>query len=93
MFRKPNPNVIECDEGFSVEVLGRTGLLYKEGSKNMHINSEILASPGGILISKSSIQKWNPPNQDDIVDDIKRNAIIDNVCRAFRYDEEWIKVA
>jgi hypothetical protein len=92
MFRKPNPNVIESDEGFSVEVLGRTGLLYKEGLKSMHIDSEISASPGGILISKSSIQKWKPPDENDTIDDIKQDIIIDNIRRAFRFDEEWITV-
>ncbi len=42
MFRKPNPDVIESGEGFSVEVPGRTGLQYEEGSKSMLVNSELL---------------------------------------------------
>jgi hypothetical protein len=61
MFKIPRVNVIESDEGFSIEVLGRTGLLYTEGLKSMHIDSEILASPGGIAMLKNSIRAWNPP--------------------------------
>ncbi len=32
-------------------------------------------------------------DQDVTIDDMKRNAIIDNIPRAFRYYKEWIKVA
>jgi hypothetical protein len=42
MFTIPRNNVIESDEGFSVEVLGRTGLLYTEGARSLQIDSEIL---------------------------------------------------
>ena len=34
MFKIARTNVIESDAGFSVEVLGRTGLLYTEGLKS-----------------------------------------------------------
>ena len=70
MFSVPRVNVIESDEGFSVEVLGRTGLLYSEGVKSMHIDSEVLASPGGIAIIEKSIRGWNPPHNNELIDDI-----------------------
>ena len=44
MFTIPRVNVIQSSEGFSVEVLGHTGLLYVEGEKSIHISSEMLAS-------------------------------------------------
>jgi hypothetical protein len=92
MFKIPRVNVIESDEGFSIEVLGRTGLLYTEGLKSMHIDSEILASPGGIAILKNSIRAWNPPYENESVDDIKRKTIIDNLRRAFRSQGDDISV-
>ena len=92
MFRVPRVNVIESDEGFSVEVLGRTGILYREGSKSMHINSEILVSPGGIAIIKKSIRAWDPPYENEIIDEMKQKTIIDNLRRAFRSQGDDISV-
>jgi hypothetical protein len=45
--------VIESDEGYSVEVLGRTGLLHSEGEKHMHNDSEVL-NAGSIAVYKNS---------------------------------------
>ncbi len=92
MFRKPRVNVIESDEGFSVEVLGFTGLRYTEGAKSMFVDSEILASPGGILVIKESICAWDPPYEKEVVDDEKRDAIVENIRRAFDFDGQWIRV-
>jgi hypothetical protein len=92
MFRTPRVNVFESDEGFSIEVLGRTGLLYTEGPKSMLIDSEVLASPGGIAIIKKSIHAWNPPYEKEHIDAIKQKTIIDNVCHAFRSQGEDISV-
>jgi hypothetical protein len=92
MFRVPRVNVIESDEGFSVEVLGRTGLLYKEGPKSMNIDSEVLASPGGIAVIKKSIRAWDPPYENEIIDDIKRKTIIENIRRAFQSQGDDISI-
>jgi hypothetical protein len=56
MFEIPRVNVIQSDEGFSVEVLGRTGLLYTEGSKSLHIDSEVLVGPTDLLVYTNSIR-------------------------------------
>ncbi len=83
MFVIPRVNVIQSDEGFSVEVLGRTGLLYTEGSKSLDIDSEILAGPSGLGIYKNSIKSWNPPHNNETIDESKRDAIVENIRRAF----------
>ena len=44
MFKKRWFNVIVSDEGFSVKILGKVGLRYKEGSKTMFIDSEVMAA-------------------------------------------------
>ena len=90
MFKIPKVNVIESDEGFSVEVLDRTGLLYTEGAKSMRINSEILVSPGRIAIIKKSIRAWNPPYKNEIIDDVKQKTIIDNLRRAIEFQGDDI---
>ena len=91
MFRTPRVNVIESDEGFSVEV-ELTRLLYTEGIRKLYIDSEILASPGNILISKKSIQNWVSPYNNETINKNKRDAIIDNIHRAFRWKGESITV-
>src|SRR5262245_59271710 len=85
MFKIPRPNVINSDEGFSVEVLGRTGVLYSEGRKILKINSEVLAGPAGLVIYTNSIIRWEPPDEDELVDTAKRQAIVENIRRAFRF--------
>jgi hypothetical protein len=40
MFSIPRLNVIESDEGFSVEVLGRTVTSNREGDKVLFVDSE-----------------------------------------------------
>jgi hypothetical protein len=90
MFRIPRVNVIESDEGFSVEV-EMTRLIYAEGTKRLYIDSEILASPGNILIGKKSIRNWEPPYADEPIDENNRDAI-ENMHRAFRWKGEWITV-
>ena len=41
MFRE-GKNIIESDEGFVIELLGREGIKYTEGAKNAIVYSEIL---------------------------------------------------
>jgi hypothetical protein len=85
MFKIPRVNVIESDEDFSVEVLGRMGVLYIEGFMNLLIDSEMLASSSGLVIYKNSISSWKPPFENEIIDENKRSAIVDNIRRAFRF--------
>ena len=85
MFSSSRPNLYESDEGFSVEVLGRTGLLYKEGSKSMFIDSEILMGPSGLAVLKDSITAWKAPDEHETIDADKRAKIVDNIRRAFKW--------
>ena len=92
MFDIPRVNVIRSDEGFSVEVLDRTGLLYTEGSRSLDIDSEVLAGPSALVIYTDSISSWNPPHDDETIDRCKRDAIVENIRRAFRFRELEIEV-
>jgi hypothetical protein len=85
MFTITRKNVIQSDEGFSIEVLGRTGLLYTEEDKSLSIDSEVLAGPSGLVVYKNSIKAWNPPHNNELIVESKRNAIIENIRRAFRF--------
>ena len=92
MFVIPRVNVVESDAGFSVEVLGRTGLRYVEGSKSMFIDSEVLMGPTPMMVDATSIRRWDSPNERVEIDDLTRKHIIDNVRAAFRFRGVEIKV-
>jgi hypothetical protein len=94
MFKIPRVNVIESDEGFSVEIISRTDLRYTQGDKTLIVDSEILAStsPFFLVIFPDSIQSWDPPHEGEPIDKATRKSIIDNICRAFAFKGQRIKV-
>ena len=77
MFSTPRNNVVESDEGFYVEVLGRTGLKYVEGSRAVFIDSEVLMGPHGMAIDKKSIKNWQIPSGD--IDSPEKDKLIRDV--------------
>ena len=92
MFKIPRVNVITSDEGFSIEILGRAGLRYIEGAKRLEVDSEVLAGPSGMVIYQNSIKSWDPPHNNELIDESKRNTIVDNIRRAFRFQGYEIQV-
>jgi hypothetical protein len=82
--------VIRSDEGFSVQLLGRSGVLYKEGDHEMVIGSEGVI--GGIAVWRATIQTWKPPHHVEPIDDRKRESILENICQALRFQGDEIKV-
>jgi hypothetical protein len=81
-FLEPEPNVIESSEGFSIRVLGLTGIRYSEGARSVWIDSEVLAKPGTIALAKSSIRFWEGEDSDE-VSDSERDRVAANIKRAF----------
>jgi len=81
-FAEPEPNVIESTEGFSVKVLGRTGMRYREGTRSVWIDSEVLAKPKAIAMFKETIRFWEEPEPRE-VSAKDRDRITNNVKRAF----------
>jgi hypothetical protein len=82
-FSEPEPNVIESTSGFSVRVLGRTGMRYTEGGRSVRIDSEVLHKPGAIALFKDSIKEWEGDNAPMSEDD--RDRIAQNIKRAFEF--------
>lgn len=87
MFFEPRVNVIESDSGFSVEVLGQTGIRYSEGDKSMVVDSEVLAYRGMQIFSKS-IRMWDPPYCKEPITPEKKAAIIGNIRAALEFKSE-----
>ena len=86
-FSSPRANVVEGDNGVSVEVLGRTGIRYSEGERSCFVDSEVLATPA-IAVWPSGIRRWDPPHADDPLTDDDRRRILQNIADAFA-SQEW----
>jgi hypothetical protein len=92
-FRVPRVNVIESSQGFAVEVLGRTGLRYKEGGRDLFIDSEVLAAGFGLLVIANSIQNWEPtPRSPSDMERAEQVRIIENIQRAFASEGRKVEV-
>ena len=85
MFTTPHPNLYESSDGFSVEVLGRTGLCYREAGRQIFVDSEVLTGSSGMAVYKDTIEKWNSPHETLPVTDSDRDRIIKNIRDAFRF--------
>lgn len=81
-FSEPEPNLIKSSAGFSVRVLGRTGMRYTEGERSVWIDSEVLAAPGAIAMFKESIRAWEGPDPAEM-GAAERERITGNIKRAF----------
>lgn len=75
-----------------MHVLGRTGIEYTEGARSVFVDSEVLAGEHGIAISKGSIRAWQPPHQDEKISEEERQRIVDNICRAIRFQNQPVEV-
>ena len=91
-FFVPRTNVIESDEGYSVEVLGRTGLRYTEFGRTLWLDSEILAGPASLILYTGNI-KVEGATETASLDALDRNRIVENVRAAFRFRGIEIQVA
>lgn len=80
----PRPNVIESDEGYSVEVLGPTGLRYVEPDRVLWLDSEMLAGPAGLILYSENM-KLEGSEEMIAFDAGERDRIVENVRAAFRF--------
>ena len=92
MFTTPRPNLYESSEGFSVEVLGRTGLTYREAGREMFVDSEVLAGPAGMMVYRDTISQWKPPHDGKPIGDVQRERVLKNIREAFRFQGFEIEV-
>ena len=93
MFTIPRTNVIESDAGFSVEVLSRAGMIYREGGSSAFVDSEVLAPGKGIAIFTDSIKKWDSASGEESIGVAERARIITNIQAAMDFKKETLEIA
>jgi hypothetical protein len=74
------PNLYESSEGNSVEILGRTGLAYREGDRCALVDSEVLMPPAGILVYQDTITGWQSPHDLTRIGPEDRERILRNIA-------------
>jgi hypothetical protein len=70
-------------KGYAVKLMGRAGLVYSEGSRSMHIDSELLS--GGdfdVVIFLSSLKKWDAPLEAEPISETDLARIRANISEA-----------
>lgn len=92
MFTVPRVNVTESDAGFTVEVLGRTGIRYREGHRSLFVDSEVLAPGKGIAIFVNSIRAWDPPSGQEPIRAEEKARIVANIKSAMDFRQEPIEI-
>jgi hypothetical protein len=69
----------------TVELLGRAGLRFRKGARRMIVDSEILAGPEhSMCVFRSSIERWDPPHQDEPITEAQRARIIEDIRGVLR---------
>ena len=89
---RSDTNLFVSDAGFSVEVLGRTGILYREGERVMRVASEVNAPGYGMSIWAKSIQAWRTPFDKEVISDEKRESIIDHIAEVVAFVKQPLTV-
>ena len=89
---RPDTNLFVSDRGFSVEVLGRTGMLYREGERVMHVSSEVNAPGHGMSIWAKSIRAWRAPFDAEAISDEQRESIINNIAEVIAFVNQPLDV-
>ena len=93
MFHVSRINVIESDLGFSIEMLGRTGIKYRESDKTMFIESEILMTDvPTVAIWRDYIQSWASPHDKEQVSAQKQMEILKHICAALKWRGTQVEI-
>jgi len=88
-FSIPSVNVIKSSLGYSVEILGRYSILYKEDDLSLEFGMDIVTDDSLIVLFK---EQWESPANDQRKNaDIQR--ITKNIQRAFLFRGIDISIA
>jgi hypothetical protein len=82
MFKQIKPNLVQSDEGFSVQTTGWTGIIYTQGEKTINVDSEFLMGPQYDIVVNANIKKWD---SGDEISDSERKLVVNNIVRALRF--------
>lgn len=70
---------------------GRAGLVYREGTLKLTVDSEMLVGPDfDMVVYLNRITSWDPPHQDVVLDASDKKRIRKNICSDLGTDKiDW----
>ncbi len=93
MFHIPRVNVIESDAGYSIEMLGMTGIQYRESDKSLLVHSEIGGSETPTAaIWRDHFSKWDPPYEKEPVTEVQKTEILKRICSALKWRNIQVEI-
>lgn len=63
--------------GYSVAILGRNGIRYREGARSVFVDGEMLVGDYDFVIYASSIRQWESSEQ--VISDSEKQKILRNI--------------
>lgn len=95
MFKVVQQNVIESDEGLSIEIHWREKIIYRRQGHTLVVGGEMQVylkeryhtseDQYGFMIYLSSIKHWEKPYENETIDAATRDSIIDDIARALEF--------
>lgn len=76
---------VESDEGFTVELLGRVHLRYREGGRSILIGAERHADGMGYTVLSSPMGGWEAPHSSETLTDVEWQRVFRNVLAALEF--------
>ena len=82
VYTKPRGRLYESSDGYSVEILTRSLIKYREGPRALTVSSETLLPPAGLAVYTSTILRWDPPHDAEPISGDERRRVVDNIVAA-----------
>jgi immunity protein 74 of polymorphic toxin system len=82
-FLKTFRTIKQIDNTSSMERLGRDEYKYIEGDHALTVQVEMLSGTPSRVIYERTIKTWLPPYDHEKIDDERRKAILQKICRYF----------
>lgn len=95
MFKLINPAVVESDEGFRVETIGKDRIIYSWKDRSLTVYGEMgkRGEAYSFSIYLWSIKSWEPPFEKESIDASTRQVIVDNITRALAFNGQYCEIS
>lgn len=92
MLTKPRENVISSADGWEIEILGLTGMTYRDSTGTYAVDSEMLHGEPAFVVIRDGIFKVSVADVREPIDDGRKNRIVNRIRNALLWDGHEISV-
>ncbi|GAC1479021.1 MAG: hypothetical protein NVS1B4_23220 [Gemmatimonadaceae bacterium] len=85
-FTKPTPSIVASDEGFSVQIVAPSHILYTERGTVWDVATEWLMGAPPIVVYQADITPISGADISEPLSPARRNEMVANIRRALRFD-------